>query len=261
MPALSYFDTHAHLTLCEDFMPLVEHLAEARREGLGRILDPGLHPDDFAERKNKLAGFPEVLLGAALAPHHTADSTEADLQKLEAILKTEKVAALSEIGLEYFHLKDNHPEQREIFAAQLDMAKRHRLPVFLHIRDAYDDAHAVVKNSGHRRGAVHCFTGSLGDAKRFLDEDFYISFSGIVTFKSAHELQEVARSIPLNRILTETDAPYLAPVPMRGKKNISPYVRHTNRFLAELRGIPLEAFNAQVWMNAEKLLGLDTQAL
>ncbi|MBL8993538.1 MAG: TatD family hydrolase [Spirochaetia bacterium] len=257
----SYFDTHAHLTLCEDFIPIEDHLAEARREGLRRILDPGLHPNDFAGRKKKLASHPEVLLGAALAPHHTADSTDADLKILETILKTEKVAALSEIGLEYFHLKDNHPEQRDIFATQLDMAKRFDLPVFLHIRDAYDDAHAVVQNSGHRRGAVHCFTGNLADAKKFLNEDFFISFSGIVTFKSAHELQEVARSIPLDRILTETDAPYLAPVPMRGKKNISPYVKHTNRFLAELRGIPLETFNAQVWMNAEKLLGLHDQAL
>lgn len=261
MAASSYFDTHAHLTLCEDFISLEAHLAEARREGLRRILDPGLHPDDFAERKKKLAGFPEVLLGAALAPHHTAKSTDSDLQKLEELLKTEKIAALSEIGLEYFHLKDNHPEQRKIFAAQLDLAKRYRLPVFLHIRDAYDDAHAVVKNSGHQRGAVHCFTGSLSDARHFLNEGFFISFSGIVTFKSAHELQEVARWVPLDRMLTETDAPYLAPVPMRGKKNISPYVRHTNQFLAELRGIPLETFNAQVWMNAEKLLGLDAQAL
>ncbi len=249
-------DTHGHLTLCEDFISLDDHLTACRNEGLRYVLDPGLHPDDFAERKRKLSGYPEVLLGAALAPHHTASAGEADLKKLESILETEKVAALSEIGLEYFHLKENHARQREIFSAQLAMAGRFSLPVFLHIRDAYEDAVKTVRDSGVNRGAVHCFTGNAGDAGKFLDLGFHLSFSGIVTFKNSMELQEIAKNIPLDRLLTETDAPYLTPVPMRGKKNISPYVKHTNRFIAALRGMTEEAFSRAVYENAMKLLGL-----
>jgi TatD DNase family protein len=247
-------DTHSHLTLCEEFISLEDQLADARKIGLKKILDPGLHPSDFLERKRKLSIFPEVLLGLALAPHHSSDFKESDFELLETLCREEKPVALSEIGLEYLLLKDNHAFQRDLLARQLALAKSCDLPVFLHVREAYHDTHEVVKTSTWNRGAVHCFTGTWEDAKKFLDLGFYISFSGIVTFKNAKELQDVARLMPLDRMLTETDAPYLAPTPMRGKKNVTSYVRYTNAFLAELRGIPLSEMNQQLWENAQTLL-------
>ncbi len=247
-------DTHSHLTLCEDFLPLEEQLKLARAAGITKILDPGLHPSDFDLRKKKLEKFPEVLLGVALAPHHSQNFQESDFTLLEKICREESVIALSEIGLEYLLLKDNHPFQKELLARQLSLATKCDLPVFLHIREAYADTHDIVKNSQWQRGAVHCFTGSWVDAKKFLDLGFYLSFSGIVTFKNAREIQDVARQMPLERMLSETDAPYLAPTPHRGKKNLTSYVHHTNSFLAELRGLSLPEINAILFENAQRLL-------
>lgn len=264
-------DTHCHLTLCKNLTPK-EHIDLARKNGITKILDPGLHFEDFEERYQILKDFPEVLFGLAIAPHYKKKSEEENTlpEKLESIegliIELEKIiqdfpiSALSEIGLDYFYLRKSKEFQRQLFLEQLKLAKKYSLPVFLHIRDkdrdgaAYHDAFEVVKESGYHCGAIHCFSSVEEYAKKFLDWGFYLSFSGIVTFKNAQTLQKIVVNIPKDRILTETDAPFLAPVPMRGKPNQSAYLVHTHEFIAKIRGINVEEFNQQCFANSKSLI-------
>ncbi len=255
-----YFDTHCHLTLC-DHVSLEEHISLLREHNVKKVIDPGIFLEDFALRHEKLKKYPEVLLSVAIAPHfiEEAKDYQASLKKLDQYLQTNKeIVAVGEIGLDYFHAKNENvkAKQKELFYNQLILAKKYDLPVFLHIREAFKDAYEVVKSSGHRRGALHCFTGDVEDAKNFLDWGFYISFSGIVTFNKSKKLQEISKNIPEDRLLTETDSPYLSPVPHRGKKNFSHYVAFINRFLADLRGLKAEVLDEKLWNNAHQLLAM-----
>ncbi|HMB00598.1 MAG TPA: TatD family hydrolase [Spirochaetota bacterium] len=252
----AYFDTHCHLTLCENHIPLDKHINSCRQNHIKAVLDAGVHPDDYSLRRRKLTPYPEVLMGAALAPHSVNQSSEKDLYKLEKLIQQEKVQAVSETGLEYFHFKNNRKKQQNFFYNQLLLARKYKLPVFLHIRDAYPQAAAMVKAAGIRRGAVHCFTGSKEDAASFLDLGFYLSFSGIITFKKSEKLRACLKQLPADRILTETDAPYLSPEPKRGEKNIAANIIHTNRFIAGLLQTDLNDLNRRLMQNAKKLLSL-----
>jgi len=254
----SGFDTHAHITKCA--ITPDEYLLACRAAGVGMILDAGIHPDDFENRYDILHGFPEVRLAAALAPHETGKLTgnkiliQSQLAKVEQICRSGKICAIGEIGLDYNFSKDSSALQREIFAAQLNLARSFHLPVFLHVRDAWDDALDEVKKSGVTKGVLHCFTGSRKDAENFLDLGFYISFSGIVTFKNAQNLQVIASEIPFDRILTETDSPWLAPDPLRGKPNTSANLPYINAHIARLRKISPEECTKKLWSNAERVL-------
>jgi len=253
-------DTHAHVTLCGEYLDPARYDADCREGNVAWVLDAGIHPDDFASRKAALSpahGFAtRYYLGVALAPHEVERATPADLDRVEQILREEDPAAICEIGLEYAQQGEHRAAQRELFSSQLALAKKYDKPVFLHIRDAWDDARELVAASGVRRGAVHCFSGGVPEARAFLDLGFHLSFSGIVTFKNARPTQEAARFCPLDRVLTETDAPWLAPMPHRGQKNRSSWVRHTNRAIATLRGLEEQAVHRAVRVNAEALLGL-----
>lgn len=251
-------DTHAHVTKALGGPDA--YRSRCLEAGLAWVLDAGIHPSDFIDRKAALSGegFGDFFkLGVALAPHESDKATDADLDHVERLMDDPAVVAVSEIGLEYAHLKDNHPRQRHLFAAQLEMAKVRGLPVFLHIRDAWADAVEVVKASGVRKGAVHCFSAGPAEARAFLDLGFHLSFSGILTFKNARPTQDAAKAIPPDRLLTETDAPWLAPAPHRGQTNHSAYLPHTNAFLANLRGWSLEETHRTLRENAERLLQKD----
>ena len=166
------------------------------------------------------------------------------------------MVAIGEAGLDYFY--DNAPRQRQAdsLRAQITVARELDVPIIIHARDADDDMAAILEDEyqkGAYRGVLHCFSSGAELARRALAIGFYVSFSGIVTFKSASEIQEVAKSVPLDRILVETDAPFLAPVPMRGKKNEPAFARHTADFLAELRGVTVERLAEQTTDNALRL--------
>jgi len=154
-----------------------------------------------------------------------------------------KVVALGESGLDYYYTEDDKALQQESFIVHLQAAKQAKLPVIVHTRDAREDTIELIKNYGCREhaGVLHCFTESWDMAKQALDLNYMVSMSGIVTFKNAAELREVAKKIPLDRLLVETDSPYLAPVPHRGKSNEPQYVRDVAEFVAELRGLSYEA--------------------
>ena len=162
--------------------------------------------------------------------------------------------AWGEIGLDYHYSPETREQQLALFAEQLEEARRRDLPVVIHTREADADTGALLRESPSR-GIIHCYTGTVEFAKRFLDLGFYISISGIVTFKPAENVREVARILPDDRFLIETDSPFLAPVPMRGNPNEPAFIRHTCEFLANLRGVSADAFADLTFANAESVLG------
>ncbi len=171
------------------------------------------------------------------------------------MLKHDKVIALGEIGLDYHWMEDPKEIQIEVFKRQIALSKDLDLPFVVHTRDALEDTYQVIKEAGlgSRGGIMHSFSGSLEEAQRFVDLGMMISFSGVVTFKKATELQEAAQQLPLDKILVETDAPYLAPVPKRGKENKTAYTRYVVEKIAELRGISVEEVAAATTANAKRL--------
>ena len=238
-------DSHAHLDMPEFDADRSEVVRRAFGAGLAAILCPVdlTRPAGLAAIEALAAEFGPVLAAAGVHPHQAKDLTEAHLKDLEALAARSAVRAVGEIGLDY-HYDFSPPEsQRRALRAQLAWAQGAGLPVLLHSRLAGVDIAAAVDGEGFRRGGVlHCFTEDWPVASAMLDRGFLISFSGILTFPKAGTLREVAARVPLDRLLVETDAPYLAPVPYRGagRRNEPAYVVETARVLAGLKGLPLE---------------------
>lgn len=218
-----------------------------------------------------LPGFPGVLqlaeqhdfLYASAGVHPDYEDTpEPDVDTLLQLAAHPKVVAIGETGLDYYRLQGDLEWQRQRFRTHIRASRQSRKPLIIHTRAASADTIAIMKEEGAAPadggvgGVMHCFTESMEVAQAAMDLGFYISFSGIVTFKSARDLQEVARAVPLSRLLVETDAPYLAPVPFRGKTNEPGFVRHTAAFIAQLKGISLEEVARHSTQNFRSLFGV-----
>ncbi|MDN0073391.1 TatD family hydrolase [Crenobacter sp. SG2303] len=233
-------DSHCHLNFPDLAARLPEVLARMEENCVELALVIGVTRSDY----------PSVLALAEAHPHlyatvgiHPDDKDAAEFSEDELIEHAAhpKVVGIGETGLDYHWCKGDLAWQHERFRVHIRAARRTGLPLIIHTRESAADTLRIMKESGAERGVMHCFTENREVAKAALDLGFYISFSGIVTFKSAQELKEVAKMVPLDRILVETDSPYLAPVPFRGKQNEPGFVRHVAEHVAELRGMPFEA--------------------
>lgn len=250
MTSLCYFDTHAHFPLDEG--KIRETLRRAADAGVSRIMAVG-----GSEELNSAAALARTIAPeqVCLALGWDRDQTGRDLPELDY----SGVSAVGEIGLDFHYTPETAKAQCELFAEQLALADRLGLPVVIHTRDADDATLGVLAEVPWRhdssRGIIHSFTGTRPFARKLLDMGFHVSISGIVTFRLADNVREVATYIPDDRILIETDSPFLAPVPKRGKENEPAFVAHTCEFLAKLRNTSTEAFAALTFRNAEKLLG------
>jgi len=237
-------DSHCHLDRL-DLTPydgdLSKAIASARDVGVDHMLCVAI----------SLAKLPDVLsiaeqyegVNASVGVHPLQDGdADVTVEQLVELAQHPKVVAIGETGLDYFYDKDRAAEQQVQFVKHMQAAKASRKPVIIHTRDAQQDTLDIIRAEGDPElaGVLHCFTESWDMAKQAMDMNYYISLSGIVTFNSATELREVAKKIPLERLLIETDSPYLAPVPFRGKKNEPKYVAQVAEFLAELRGISVQ---------------------
>lgn len=254
------FDTHSHLTLCTDHISVQRHLELALQNNVRYILDPGIHPHDYPKRKNILHPYKKnVFLSIALDPHAAASSEDHQLLYLQNLLQNDSdIIALSEIGLDYHYHNASKKKQRQNLAKQVHMAIAFDKPIFLHVRgdNAFQEARDIILDAGEgkARGAIHCFTGDIEDAKIFLALGFLISFSGIVTFKSATDIQKAAKYVPLSQILAETDSPYLSPVPLRGRFNTSANIVHTVQFLSQLKQVQEDVLRYHLLKNSIQLL-------
>lgn len=235
------FDTHAHFTGTNE--EIAAKIERARKEGVTRIMAVG--------------GSKELNEGAmrAQTPFKAIGYDREQISTHNPELDYTDIAAVGEIGLDYYYSFDTREKQLEVFSEQLEKAKRLDKPVIIHTRGANEDTLACLREIPSR-GVIHCFTGEAQFAEKLLDLGFFISISGIVTFKAADNVRESALAIPDDRIVIETDAPYLSPVPMRGKENESAYLVHTAKFLAELRKTSFEKFAALTLRNSLELFAL-----
>ncbi len=245
-------DSHCHLDLLDlsaengDVSQVVER---ARVSGVPYLLNVCVKLADFPTILKTAEKFPLVWTSVGSHPNETTE--EATSEQLVKLAQHSKVIAIGETGLDYFRSTGDLDWQRERFRAHIRAAKATGKPLIVHTRDAKDDTIRIMREekADEAGGVMHCFTEDWEMAQKALDLGFYISFSGIVTFKSAMTLQDVAQKIPLDRILVETDSPYLAPNPHRGKPNEPAYVRYTAEYLAALRSTHFEAFAQQTTDN------------
>lgn len=250
---MSWIDVHAHLDMLEDAPEVA--LQKAKAAGVSKIVTIGTEPSDHDfVLKTAKQFYPDVYCTLGVHPHQGIlwkDEIEVFLDKH---LPEREVIAVGEIGLDYHYNQSPVEEQREAFRRQLDIARRHKLPVQIHTRDAEKDTVEILKEfKGQVTGLIHCFTSSAWLAKECLDLGYNISFSGIVTFKNAEDLRETCKMVPLNRMHVETDAPFLAPVPQRGKKNTPAYVIHTAALVAQLKNVSEEKLAEATNENARQL--------
>jgi TatD DNase family protein len=254
-------DSHTHLDdrRFGDDRDLV--VQRAVQSGVTRMLSIGTGegPPDLEAAIRIAEQYDPVYASVGLHPEHAPKVTQPDLDRLTQLLAHPKVLLAGEIGLDYYWKPYDAKLQADVFVQQMQIAASARKPISIHTRDAWDDTIALLRTHWAPTGLpciMHCFTGGPEQAKQALDLGFHLSFSGVVTYPKATDVHESAKFAPLDRILVETDAPYLAPVPFRGKRNEPSYVTYTASRVAELRGIDVEEFGHAVTENFEKLVGL-----
>lgn len=233
-----FADSHCHLNFPDLAAQLPEILARMRTNRVGQALCVSVNLPDWPGLMAMVTAQPGLWASVGVHPDYE-DTIEPSVDELVALADTPKVVAIGETGLDYFRLTGDLDWQRERFRRHIQAARQTRKPLIIHTRSAAEDTLRLMREEGAAEagGVMHCFTESQAVADAALAMNFYISFSGIVTFKSAREIQEVARTVPLDRLLIETDSPYLAPVPFRGKQNDPSKVIHVAEKIAELRGI------------------------
>jgi TatD DNase family protein len=246
-------DSHCHLNYLDD---PEQAILRAREAGVTGCLCISVDEPGFASVMDLATNHADVWASAGVHP----DAAGGNLDWIEGALVQPAVVAVGETGLDYLHNAEPavQARQQQAFDLQLGLGVKHQLPVIVHTRAAEDDTLALLRGHPGSRGVLHCFTESWSMAKQALDLGFYISISGIVTFKNADNVREVAAKVPDDRLLVETDAPWLAPVPKRGKTNEPAFVAHTAEFLAELRQTSMHALCEQTSDNFVRLFGCGT---
>lgn len=240
-----YIDSHCHLDrinlekLGTSLPELIDH---ARSRDVHKMLCVSIDLDQFEEMDRVTQGFDGVFLSAGVHPLHVDEQPYNEARLRQAAARP-RVVAIGETGLDYYYSRDHIDAQHESFAGHLRLAGELGLPVIVHTRDAREDTLQLIDQHGNPQtaGVLHCFTESLEMAMAALELNYMISFSGIITFKNAEALREVVKAVPLERLLIETDAPYLAPVPYRGKQNQPAYVVEVAQCVADLKGVSKEA--------------------
>lgn len=251
------WDTHAHIddpVYADDFSELLSRLKSA---GISRVTNVGYDLSSSERSVNLARDFDFIYAAIGVHPHNAEEATAETWDNLLRLAKQPKVLAWGEIGLDYFRDLSPRPVQKEVFVQQIKLANEAGLPIVIHNRDAHQDVLEIVKaNPPHYGGVFHCYSGSWEMAQILLNLGFYLSFAGPVTYKNARHTVEVARKLPLDRILVETDSPYLTPEPRRGKRNEPAYVCEVVKKISEIRNLNYEDVAHQTMKNAEHVFRL-----
>ncbi len=267
---LMLFDSHCHLASPALAPQLDALLGRAAEAGVSAILNIGdtLEASALAQQQAQACSSAqlEVYASAGVHPHNALQWDDESEAQLRALLSLPRVVAVGEIGLDFFY-DESHPEhpgapqkkQEQVLEAHLHIARALELSVVIHSRDSDERLLSVVRNFSGVRGVFHCFASDKDVAQQVLEAGFHLGFGGMATFKNASQVREVAAWCPLERMLIETDAPYLAPVPMRGKSNEPAFVAYSARFLADLRGLELQEFARLTSLNARRLFGIGAE--
>lgn len=255
---MKLFDTHAHYNdgrFDSDRDALCRSLVY---EGVELVVNPGCDLESSRAAVGYAAKYPHFYAAVGVHPSDIAGVSEADYAEIERLARTAgKVVAIGEIGLDYYWHKDNKEEQKAFFRRQMALARELNLPVIVHDREAHGDCIEVVDEFPEVHGVFHCFSGSAEYARELVRRGWYVSFTGSATFKNAHKLREAVIAVPDDRIMIETDAPYMAPEPVRGRRNSSLYLHHICERLAEERCVDAEEFARQTFENGKRFFGIE----
>ena len=247
------FDTHAHMddrAFCEDRAQLLASLKDA---GVGLLMNPGCSLESSRNAVKLAERYDWIYAAVGSHPDVADEVTEEVLEEYRKLSKHGKVKAIGEIGIDY-HYEDIPRElQKKAFRMQMALAEELDLPVIVHERDAHEDGMAIVKEFPKVKGVFHCYSGSAEMARQLVELGWYIGFTGVLTFKNARKAVETAASIPLDRIVLETDCPYMAPVPFRGKRNYPGYLYRMAEALAQIRDMPVEEIHQITTENGKRL--------
>lgn len=249
------FETHAHYddeAFDEDRETLLETM---HAQGIEKIINVGASLQGVRDTVALTEKYPFVYGAVGIHPDEVGNLTEEDMKELRGYCDREKIAAIGEIGLDYYWDKENHEIQKKWFVRQMDLAKETGLPIIVHSRDAAKDTLDIMKaeRADNLSGVIHCYSYSKEHAREYMNMGYYLGVGGVVTFKNAKRLKEVVEYAPLDYLLLETDAPYLAPEPYRGKRNCSLYLTYVAQTIARIKGVPYETVVETTRKNAEKL--------
>lgn len=246
-------DTHSHINMIEG-LSLDEVIKNAQEYGVEKIILPSAYPKDIDEVMEITSKYDNVYGLLGVHPSEVKDWTDDLIDKIKEYSKSPKIAGIGEIGLDYYWDKSFNDLQKEVFIKQIKLANELDLPISIHDREAHKDTFEILKE--HNKDSkiiMHCFSGSVEFARECVKEGWYLALGGVVTFKNAIKMKEVAQDIPLNKLLFETDAPYLTPVPYRGKENQPAYTKFVAEEIAKLRGITFEEVDKITTENALKV--------
>ena len=265
-------DTHCHLNFQTYQNDLAQVLSRAKKNGIQRILAPGIDFDSSRDVLRIAEDNPEVYAAVGVHPNSATTWENTTAGSLVSLLSHPKVVAIGEIGLDYYRDRAPKDLQAEILKEQLDIASRHQLPVILHVRNKsegdrscltdllsilkdWSDKSKLREEKEYLPGVIHSFSGNLSESKRALEEGFYIGITGAVTYKTADDLREVVLQTPLDRLLVETDGPFITPHPFRGKRNEPAHIRYIVDKISAVKGLDPERISDQTSLNAETLFG------
>jgi TatD DNase family protein len=254
-------DTHSHLFDDHFLKDLPAVLERAAAAGLERVVCLGIDRESSLESVRIAQTFPIVVAAVGIQPNHVAEVKAGDWEEIARLAETEsRVIAIGETGLDRYWDRAPFPLQEEYFARHIELARRLGKPFVIHCREAEADIVKVLRmefaNHGPVHAVMHSFSGDLATAQACLEMGLYISFAGMVTYPNAQNLRDIAKDVPLDRLLVETDCPYLAPQPVRGKRNEPGYVAHTATLLAEVKGVPVAVIEDHTTRNAKALFGI-----
>lgn len=250
-------DSHAHLELTEFDSDREEVIARAREAGVEAIVTIGIDLEDCRKAVEIAGKYDMVYAAVGIHPHEVKAIDRQTYERMRELAASPKVVAYGEIGLDFFRNRSPRQDQIRRFGEQLELAEDLNLPVVIHDREAHRETLELLSAwKGERRGVIHCFSGDYAMARKCLDLGFYLSIPGTVTFPKADTLREVVRRVPAESLLVETDAPFLTPVPHRGKRNESAYVKFTAQRVAEIKEMPFEILAETTARNARDLFGI-----
>lgn len=250
-----YFDTHCHLNSEQLYENKDEFIKHALDNHVEMMVVVGYDLESSKKAVEIAKEYPFIYAAVGIGPNDCLNTTTQDLQIIDEYLNEPKVVALGEIGLDYYWDDVPSDKQKDIFQQQVDLAKKHQKPIIIHCRDAYEDTYEVLKRNGHP-GIMHCYSGSVEMAKRYIEIGFEISLAGPVTFKNARVPKEVATVIGIDHLMIETDCPYLAPHPFRGKLNEPANVVYIAQEIAKLKNMEIEDVARITTFNAKRMFGI-----
>lgn len=255
---MNLFDSHCHLENGRFEADLPEVMARMKDAGVNRCILAGSDMETSEQIVALTKEHAHVYGVVGIHPHDAKTWTDDCAERLAQWVKEERIVGIGEIGLDYYYDHSPRDVQKEVFVKQLLLARELDRPAVFHVRDAHGDVLDLLRANRSQlpAGVVHCYSGSVESAREYLDMGFYISFAGPITFKNANKLLDVAKYVPQDRILVETDSPYLAPVPMRGRRNEPTFVQYVAQTVAELRGISAEEMAQTAFENTCRLFGI-----